>query len=305
MERINKFKTIKEVEDYRSKVNELCEHRIKFIKTCETADNLSNKTFGYIKESFESLSPELFKSKEGKKLLNKYTRTIKESKNLLSLHSIHENIRKASKDTDVDFFMESIINMNWDSNKEKLSEDIKKLGRVLAEGYLYLGEKANKYLPSNESEMKKLSLAVNYIFENKKQKNNITEYSDAVKVIKEYVNNNDSVKNIFEVVNIDEMATKLINDFNIKYADKLTEEEIKIIKEINSCSNQEEIFNKYKESCISKITEAKNNFEAKGDKESTERLSIVLEQISNKNYVSENIGNDICSLIELTKVFES
>ena len=68
--------------------------------------------------------------------------------------------------------------------------------------------------------------------------------------------------------------------------------------------NVETFFNKYKEACKSKITEAKKDFESKGDKASSDRLGVVLEQIASKNYVLDTVGEDICSLIELSNIFE-
>ena len=62
---INTFKTIKEVEAYRQEINEMCDKRTAFITLCEEANSLSEKKFGYIKESFESISPMLFKTNEG------------------------------------------------------------------------------------------------------------------------------------------------------------------------------------------------------------------------------------------------
>jgi hypothetical protein len=231
-------------------------------------------------------------------------KTIKESKNLSSLHSIHENIRKASKDTDIDFFVESITNIEWPYNKKTIASDLKKIGRILSEGYLHLGETAKTLLPINEKEINNLSVAVNYIIENKKHKNNIIKYSDTVKIIKEQVKTNENVMNIFETVNLDELAEKMINEFNVKYKDKLTTEEVNVLKEISTNQDKEVVFNRYKEICTNKLTEAKNNFEKNGDISSSDRLKVVLEQISNKTYALETIGTDICSLIELSNIFE-
>ena len=76
MDYVNTLNTIQEVESYRNMINEMCDKRHKFIVLCEEAKELSTKSFGFIKESFEALSPILFKSSEGKKLMNKYTKKI-------------------------------------------------------------------------------------------------------------------------------------------------------------------------------------------------------------------------------------
>ena len=301
MDYVNTLNTIQEVESYRNMINEMCDNRHKFIVLCEEAKELSTKSFGFIKESFEALSPILFKSSEGKKLMNKYTKMIKENKNLSSLHTINENIRKAGSETDIDFFVNSLMVVEWGVNPSTLKEDTKKLGRVLSEAYLLVGEEAKSLIPN---ENVSLSNAVNFIAESKKDTKNISEYSDAARIIKEHIKSKDAKKNVFESIDLDTLAKRLVEDFNVKYGDKLTIEEANALREISSSEDRESVFNKYKEVCKSKITEAKKNFESKGDKASSDRLGVVLEQIASKSYVLNTVGADICSLIELSNIFE-
>lgn len=301
MDYVNTLNTIQEVESYRNTINEMCDNRHKFIVLCEEAKELSTKSFGFIKESFEALSPILFKTSEGKKLMNKYTKMIKENKNLSSLHTINENIRKAGSETDIDFFVNSLMVVEWGVNPSTLKEDTKKLGRVLSEAYLLVGEEAKGLIPN---ENVSLSNAVNFIAESKKGTKNISEYSDAARIIKEHIKSKDAKKNVFESVDLDTLAKRLVEDFNVKYGDKLTIEEANALREISSSEDRESVFNKYKEVCKSKITEAKKNFESKGDKASSDRLGVVLEQIASKSYVLDTVGADICSLIELSNIFE-
>ena len=301
MDYVNTLNTIQEVESYRNMINEMCDNRHKFIVLCEEAKELSTKSFGFIKESFEALSPILFKSSEGKKLMNKYTKMIKENKNLSSLHTINENIRKAGSETEIDFFVNSLMVVEWGVNPSTLKEDTKKLGRVLSEAYLLVGEEAKSLIPN---ENVSLSNAVNFIAESKKGTKNISEYSDAARIIKEHIKSKDTKKNVFESIDLDTLAKRLVEDFNVKYSDKLTIEEANALREISSSEDRESVFNKYKEVCKSKITEAKKNFESKGDKASSDRLGVVLEQIASKSYVLDTVGADICSLIELSNIFE-
>ena len=90
----------------------------------------------------------------------------------------------------------------------------------------------------------------------------------------------------------------------MKYSDKLTIEEANALREISSSGDRESVFNKYKEVCAAKITEAKKSFEGKGDKASSDRLGVVLEQISSKSFVLDTVGTDICSFIELSNIFD-
>lgn len=298
---INDFKTIQEVEDYRKKINEACDKRTDFIVLCEKADKLSQKPFGYIKDCFEAIAPELFESKEGKKIMAKYSKTVRERKNLSTLHNLYENIRKSGKDMDIDFFANNIANTDWNVDKKTLSEDTLKVGRILAEGYLYLGKNAEDLFPTENIA---LESAVSYIAENKKTNKNIAEYSNAIKVIKENATNKDSEENVFESIDLDTLVKNLLQEFNKKYSSELTEEEANALREVSSSENREEVFNKYKNACQNKLSESKKDFEEKGDKNSSDRMTAILEQVSNKTYSLENLGNDICGFIELKNIFE-
>ena len=298
---IKSFNTVKEVEEYRAKINEECDSRINFINISQKADTLSNKNFGYLKECFEAFSPKLFETKEGKLIINKYLDYIHKNDNLRSLHVIHENIRKANKSTDVDFLIEQISRINWKIDNNTVNEDVKKLGKVIAESFLYLGKSAEDLMPK---ENKALSTAIDYIAENKLSQRNLTDYSSAVKIIKEDISKRESTNNIFESKNLDELAEELLHEFNKKYSDTLNEEEAKVLKEIASSENREEIFNKYKSICTESISKARETFEKNGDANSMKRLTSVLEQVNNKKFSLDTVGEDICNLIELSNIFE-
>jgi hypothetical protein len=297
---IHTLKTIKEVEDYRAQVNEACDERVKYINTLIKGSDLSKKSFGYIKECFETLSPKLFETKEGKKIIRNYIDFVKSNKNISSLHAIYENIRKSNKNTDVDFLIESITNQDWGINKNTLASDVESFGKILAEAYIYLGNEVDGMLPQEKEEF---SNAVCYIAENKPSKKNLYEYSTAVKIIKENISKIESNEKLFESGNLDGIVEKMLNEFNEKYSSELTDEEKTALKELSLSENREEVFNKYKDSCRNKIEEARNIFVSNGDKSSSDRLSRVLEQISTKTYCKETVGDDVCNLIGLSNIF--
>jgi len=153
-------------------------------------------------------------------------------------------------------------------------------------------------------ENKALSTAIDYIAENKLSQRNLTDYSSAVKIIKEDISKRESTNNIFESKNLDELAEELLHEFNKKYSDTLNEEEAKVLKEIASSENREEIFNKYKSICTESISKARETFEKNGDANSMKRLTSVLEQVNNKKFSLDTVGEDICNLIELSNIFE-
>lgn len=298
VDKINTFKTINEVEEYRKKINEACDRRANLISVYEKADELSNKDFGTIKEAFETISPELFKTNEGRSIMKHYTDTIKSSKNLSALHSLYENIRKANANGDVDFFVNGIASENWGVDKKTVAKDCKKLGRVLAEGYIQIG--GNTILPKSDEP---LTNAVKFISENVKSSKNIAEYSDAIKVIRDRVNGNNTSNNVFESRNIDDIAKEMVEEFNKKYSSELNEEEINALKEVSSTDDRASVFNKYKDLCVAKLSEAKESFDSEKNEAASTKISSIIEQVSNKKFSVETVGSDICGMIELSNIF--
>lgn len=297
---INKIKTIDELEALRNKLSEQIEERKQVLTIVEKAKELSKEDFGYLKESFENLSPSLFQLSKGKETIKKYKNTIRENEELLKMHRLYENIRKANKNSDVDFFVNSIASKDWNVDTAKLSEGLRKLGAVVAEGYVLVHDKADSLLSAKED---KLYNAINYITENKKTEKNIYEYSEAVKVLRDKVESNEAQASLFESKGFDERLINAVRNFNEKYENSLDEKEKAIVKEMAE-KDAKTVFDKYKKLCEDKIKTSKDNFDNSGDAESSKKVSSILEQVSKKEYAKETAYDDICKLIELTEVFE-
>lgn len=303
-EKISKVKDFDKLEEIRKSLNEACDKRHSELSDYKVASELSNGSFGFIKETFENLSPMLFETSEGKKIMSKYAKTIKENKNLSSLHYLFENIRKADNKTDVNFFINEIASNNWGIDKKTVNADIKRLGKLLAEAYLLLGKKCNDLIPTENTE---LSNAVQYIAENKKSGKNISEYGDAVKIIRESIESKESVEGKKKFADIDRIAENMISKFNEKFSEHLTEEEKNVVKKLcegTSDDNKKEIFETYKKKCEDKLDEAKEGFEKDNDTESIDRIIKIKEQIGKKEFSKENIHEDICNMLEMIKVLE-
>lgn len=60
---------------------------------------------------------------------------------------------------------------------------------------------------------------------------------------------------------------------------------------------------RYKETCIAKITEAKENFQKEGNIESVNKLQSIVEQVSKKVFTEDTVEKDICNFIEISSIF--
>ena len=285
MENIDKLVTVNSVEEYRKKLNEACDNRIAFLNKCNKAIDLSSKGFGCIKENVENISHLLYSTKEGGSLLGKYQATIKGSKALSAMHTLYEGIRKANSASDIDFFINEIASENWGVSRKELNEGLQTLGEVISNAYMMLGTEADEFLTEGNA---KLDEAIEYIATTPKTKKNIAEYSNAVKVIREYVEKSEPEKET-------KTYNELVREFNEKYDGKLTAEELELVNEIRSGKNFEEIFNNYKEKVANALSENKDNIPS-------EKIASLNEQLSEKKFSEKTFCDDIMKLSDIYRI---
>ncbi len=292
--KINNFNTLRQVEEYRKAVNEACDNRAKYIKSCMKAYELGKKPFGYLKECFEALSESLYKSKEGKKLIGRYVSLIKENKDLSRVHSIYEGIRKMNGNSDTDYFINSLTEAAGCCGKT-YKDSVTKLGALISEAVIMLGEESETLLPKENAS---LYNAVEFLAENKKSLGNIAKYSHAVKIIRENIDKNTDAKNVFEPSSIAD-AERLIDEFNEKYNGKLSEEEMAMVQNASAGEDKEAAFNQCKENCLRKLKEAKKSC----NEADSARMERVIAKVGEKQFCNETVESDICNLLEIAKIF--
>lgn len=288
MEKIDNLMTVESVEEYRKKLNEACDTRVAYIEKMSKAAKLSESGFGSIKENMENISHLLFSTKEGGSILGKYQAVIKNSNALSTMHTLYEVIRKANSSSDVPFFINEIVSQNWGVNKKELDEGLKKLGDVIGSAYVILGKEADEFITEGN---KKLDEAVEYIATNPKTKKNIAEYSNAVKIIREQVENSKPAE-------VTPEYNELVREFNEKYEGKLTKEEMDIVNEVRAGNKFEEIFNAYKKKITEALSENKDNIPA-------DKVQSLNEQLSEKKFSEDTFCEDIINLSEIYRILES
>ena len=300
-EKINNVKSLNELDALQNEINEMFDTRRRVLNLVSEAKEMGGKSFGYLKESFENMSPKLFKSDEGKVVMNKYAKTIKENKSLSSLHKLYENIRKAHGGIDVDYFVGTICETNWNVKEKELTEGIQKLANIVAEGYIVVGEGAGKYLGTEND---RLDGAIEFIAENKVGQKNIVKYSEAVKVIREAVEKNGNIADSFKKeTDLDQTIEDLVSKYS---KDDYSEEEEKdaLQNQIARSGDEETVFVNKKTDCLKSLDEAIKKYEDGQHEDELTTLKKIHEQVSAKSYNPETIGPDICNFVEMSKLFE-
>lgn len=300
-DKINDIKSLEELDSYQGRLNEMFDVRRRVLSLVSEAKEMGNKSFGYLKESFENMSPKLFKSDEGKAVMSKYTKTIKENKSLSSLHKLYENIRKAHSGIDVDYFVGTLCETNWNVKERELNDGLNKLSGIVAEGYIVVGEGASKYLGTEND---RLDGAIEYIAENKVGPKNLVKYSEAVRVIRENVEKNGNIADSFKKeTDLDKMIEDLVAKYSTdEYDDR--EEKDMLKNQIARSGDEETVFIKKKTECVDSLDEAIKKFSDGEHEEELSTLKKIHEQVSAKSYNPETIGPDICNFVEMSKLFE-
>lgn len=292
--------TISSLESAKERIDDAFENKKAVIKLVESSQRLIGKDFGYIKESFENIAPSLFKTDEGRMLINKYIETVRGDKNLSRMYALYEGIRKTGKDDDVDYFVMEAVNTDWGVNKKTIGESTRKIGSLLSLGYILLGEDTDKLLAEDNDE---LYNAVSFIAENRKSHKNLSQYSSAVKVLKEHISKNEKSSNDFKSDELDEFAERLVREFNEKYSE-IEGDEAEMLREFATSTDGEYIFNKYKKRCNSKLDEQRIQFEKDNQKESAEKIRIMQEKLSDKKYSPDTINEDVANLVGMMRIFD-
>ena len=299
---IKNLKTLKEIEDFRNSIDEAINEQVENINANNFISSLKDKDFGYIKENFENLSNDLFKTKKGRNIINNYINCIKTSQPLTKMHQIYECIRKADKDGDIDSYLNEAISLIGGVDKKTFGQSMTNLINVFTEAYNELSKtKSNEDIQMMFENNDDFYKSVDFIMSNKKSPKNLAEYTSKMSIIKKQIAEGAGYK-VAETKNIDKMVDELMEGFNKKYSDQLDNNIVELVKEMFINENKEGVFNKYKEQCINKLNETKNAFEKKGDGESTERLSNIIERISKKTYNPETVNNDVYNLIEISTI---
>lgn len=298
---LNEINDTKSLKALQNKLNEAFDKRLVALQKDEFGKQLSESSFGYIKKCFEEFVPFLFENKEGQKLMGKYIKTIKENKNLSTLYNIYEGIRRTGKDSDVDYFISALSSSEKEINKKTIKEDVKKLGDILNTAYHLVCESKNTLMiPTNND---KLDAAVEYLVEHKSTTQNLSEYSVAVKAIREDIESREtSLPLKVKRSNVDNTFDVMVEQFNEKYND-LSEAEISIVNEILSAKDPQVVFDKYINECLDAIDKKRTYFKKIEDIASKKRLDGVYEQISKKEYSKETLSEDIDNILQLTELF--
>lgn len=294
MENIN-LNNIEYLTRLQIELNKVIEGHIMQREKEELLESIETLPFYKLKKLFESISDKLMDSKDGKKILKKYIKTIKESKSLKGLYSLHDAINKTNDVKDSSLFLNEALNIVSYDNVNYMN-DLKKLGGIVKEA-LTFAESSVESINECIKTVSDVSSSIDYLYTNKKTLNNLNEYVENYTNVTKFINENKYVKNggeeTIDVNTFITEANELTKTLDSEWCKKLFENIF--LSNISGGSN-EDLFNNYKTSCLSLIDKNLNECEDIQTRSTFENMKNNLEK---KMFIKENFTTDITNLAEL------
>ena len=291
------FSKYGDLEKLKNEVNRLFEERMRKAGLNEELETLHEKPFGAIKNVFEGLTDKLYESAEGKKLIGKYVKAIREGKNSSDMYSVYEFVYRSPKVSDAGRFLNEAISMTNGFDGKKFADEKKKIAGIVAEAVSFAGKDAN-FVKDEIAKNLELNEAIDYLISNEKKFNNLSSYVNKFSMVERFLSDN-MVNESQQTEN--KRGKDLIADLN-ESMEGLNEWEKEAVKEIAmarlSKRDMSEIFEEKKTDCLNKLDE---NIENEDSVETKSHFETMRSQLEEKKYNEDTVLEDIITLVELKK----
>jgi hypothetical protein len=248
--------------------------------------------FGMANYIFENALPTLFKTK--KNVVREFIETIKNDNNLLVQFKFHNALKNINEGIDKRIYINEALDLLKKTIDTKtLKESNKKVFDIIKENNIrptsVIDECVLKYYESCD-----------YLFKHNPKLSNLNTINENLNTIIDFCTYKPN-----DVSSLD--FNNMVESFEAKYQNILTEEEKSIVKEImdvksaNASENKEKLFNKFKNECIetiSSLLETANNDDREG-------LEAIQEQLNNMMFCENSLVKDIAKLLEIRDILKS
>lgn len=266
-----------------------------------TQNNISslygeNKNFGIIHKVFESNSPELYKSKSGRKVIASYIKTIKEDKNLLSQFQLYNTLYNVHDLADSEKFVNEVLSIIPNLKLNDVLESNQKLIDIIQKNNL------NEEIEIDDK-TENLFESIEYVITNKKTFKTLAGYINATSNITSFINENKNNNNnlIDENQDIDITLDSFLHEMEEKYGNVLTEEEKTFVQELvdaksdSKTEKQKKIFAK----CKNEALEAINDVLREAEGNVKEKLLSIKERVLNREFSESSLVKDVAEMLEI------
>lgn len=276
-----------------NEMNNVFNNKIKAAELNEAINNIDNISFIECRQLFESISDRLYDLKAGSKVIAKYIKIIKESKELQRLYICSDILKGNYHTQNPSLLVNETTSLMNKINRKKLNEDLSKLKKILKEGLKEINVTVEE-INSAINENKEINHDITFILCENKKPSNIVDYTNAMNNVVTFVSEN--VKEITESTeNVGISDVEKIMDNDLELWENAAIEKI-VISNLSG-GDKKNIFEDYKSRCMNLISEL---LEDKDNQTITKsQLFSIKEGLEKKEYHGETANDDILKLAQL------
>ena len=297
------FKTIGDFQRLKESLNDVIDKRITKMKLEECINSFNALSFACLNEIFKNTVDKLYETKEGKRLIKKYVKTIKESNDLKKVYSIYNIVNSPNKINDGTLFIKESISLIEEIDKKNYGDSLSSISDIVKECAVSANLDTEAIENIKDKYHGSISESLDYVLFNKMGMNNIVEYTNGLSRITNFINENKKHENDLMVEG--KSICELIGDFDKLFTNDIEIWESTAIKDISlaelSGKDKKGVFEEYKSECLSIIEENLNEKYV----ENSSRFQGMKEKLMKKEFNSDTIVEDILMLSELKHVLKS
>ena len=297
------FKIIGDFQRLKASLNDVIDKRITKMKLEECINSFDSLSFACLNDIFKNTVDKLYETREGKRLIKKYVKTIKESNDLKKVYSIYNIVNSPNKINDGALFIKESISLIKEIDKKNYSDSLSSISDIVKECAVSANLDTEAIENIKDKYHGSINESLDYVLFNKMDINNVVEYTNGLSRITNFINENKKHENDLMVE--EKSICELIGDFDKLFTNDIEIWESTAIKDISlaelSGKDKKGVFEEYKSECLSIIEENLNEKDA----ENSSRFQGMKEKLMKKEFNSDTIVEDILMLSELKHVLKS
>ena len=285
------------LEALKENFNNVINEHISRAKNKEAVSNVDTNNVGEMKYIFENISDKLYEDRDGKSVIKKYVKTIKENTGLKNFYTLFETIKNINGVNDSSVFLNEAVKL---SKKITKSEE-NKLRDIIKEG-VRLSNMSNDELKSiMEDYTSNIDREISTILLEKCTPKNVLEYSNSIDKVRTMLGDRCNTVNESK-----EDPKEIVEKLNGLVDESFEQWERDVIRDVSlytvANKDKSELFENYKNECLNLISETLEQCESVEEKSRFETMS---ESLTKKEYSEENFTTDMMKLSELKETLKS
>jgi hypothetical protein len=289
------FNDKEDVKKLKNELNGILESKIQKLELDAALKSLSSQPFGAIRNVFEGITDKLYENAEGKKIIGRYVKAIREGKNVSDAYSVYEFVNRSPNVTNPQLFLSEALEMASGMDRKAFDSEKEKVANVVAEAVRYAGKDA-EFVEENINRNFAMNEAIDYLMLNQKNFSNLPEYVNKFDYVREHLEENMEEKPLNEAVRTGKELIAAMNE-SLEGLESWERSAIVDIAMAKLAGKDPSIvFEERKNACIEKIDE---NLESEKSIDMKSHLESMRAQLSEKKYNEGSIYEDIITLSEL------